>query len=123
MERRETIGGWLSKADGLAFAEYAAEIGIDLAALATILLVRELNHDRLGVLRPLSDAGHAEKGKRVSVRPKRSDLKEEFGQHALRHNLSPDAATSILFRAELRERWLGKCLGLGGNQIDSRSEE
>ena len=107
-----TIGGWLSKEQGIEFEKYSASLGVDLAALATILIVRELNHDRLPSLVELGSRHRTQKGKRVSARTKQVELKERFADHAKKCGLSSDAAASALFRAELAERWLGKCLGI-----------
>lgn len=112
--RRATIGGWLSKPQGKEFEAYAAEIGLDLAALATILIVKELNHDRLAGLVAPKPTSRTDKGRRISARTKQADLKRRFADHAAKHGLSSDAAASVLFRCELSERWLGKCLGLSG---------
>lgn len=119
---REIVGGWLSESEGAAFIDYASEIGIDSAALATILLVRELNHDRLGNLPDRLGASLVRKDRRVTARAKHNGFKEQFAKHAAKYALSSDAAAAAVFRAELRERWLGKCIGLDGNQVDSQSQ-
>lgn len=117
---REIVGGWLSEVEGVAFIEYASAIGIDSAALATILLVRELNHDRLSDLPDRLGDSAVRKDRRVTARAKHSGFRERFALHAAKHDLSSDAAAATLFRAELRERWLGKCIGSNGNQVDSQ---
>lgn len=116
-----TLGGWLTQAQGIEFESYAAEIGLDLAALATILVVRELNHDRLAALIAQGHAHPPIKDRRVSARTRQAEIKLRFADHARKHRLSPDAAASAVFRAELNERWLGKCLGIFGNQVDSQA--
>lgn len=118
---RQVVGGWLTHVEGIAFAEYAYAIGIDEAALATILLVRELNSDRLSSLPERQTSRAVIKQKRVSAGAKQMGLKSRFAKHASKHGLSSDAAAAALFRAELRERWLGKCVGLAGNQVDSQA--
>lgn len=119
---REVVGGWLSESEGVAFIEYASEIGVDSAALATILLMREINHDRLGSLLDREGGSPVHKDRRVSARAKHSGLKERFACHAAKCGVSSDAAAAAVFRAELRERWLGKCIGLHGNQVDSQPD-
>jgi hypothetical protein len=108
------IGGWLSDAEGGAFVQYAAEIGIDSAALATLLLVRELSEDGLCTIRTDGRITAVQKERRITARTVRHDLKERFRAHAAKHGLSSDAAAAAIFRTELGERWLGKCLGLTG---------
>lgn len=117
-----TIGGWLSREQGIEFEAYSAELGLDMAALATILIVRELNHDKLLGLIDSGTRPRSAKGKRVSARTKQVKLKERFSEHAAKHGLSPDAAAAMLFRAELTEKWLGRCLGFRGNQLDSQTQ-
>lgn len=119
---REIVGGWLSEKEGVEFIEYAAEIGIDSNALATILLVRELNHDRLGTLPERFGDRPVRKERRVSARAKHSGFKERFAEHATRHAMSSDAAAATVFRAELREKWLRECVGMMGNQLDSHTQ-
>ncbi len=118
----EIVGAWLSEKEGVDFIDYAAQIGIDSTALATILLVRELNHDRLTRLSGYLVDRPVRKERRVSARAKHSGFKERFAEHAMRHGLSSDAAAAAVFRAELREKWLSQCVGLIGNQVDSHEE-
>ena len=118
---REIIGGWLSESEGVEFIAYAADMGIDSAALATILLVRELNHDRLGGLPDRLGDSLVRKDRRVTARAKLIGFKERFAKHAAKYALSSDAAAATVFRAELRERWLEKCVCQTGNQFDSHS--
>lgn len=115
------IGGWLSVEEGVEFEAYANTLGIDLAALATILVVRELNCDNLSRLDSTGPRPRVSKGKRISARTKQADLKERFGLHALQRGIKPDSAASALFRAELSEHWLWTCLGFKGNQLDSHA--
>lgn len=119
--QKDPIGGWLSVEEGVEFEAYANTLGIDLAALATILVVRELNCDNLSKFDSARPRSRVSKGKRISAHTNLTDLKERFGRHALRHGLRPDPAAAILFRAELSERWLWTCLGFNGNQLDSHA--
>ena len=113
------IGGWLSEADGTEFIEYASKIGIGASALATLLLVRELNHDRMASIIDRGGKGPVQKDRRITARIKRKELKERFAEHARKYALSSDAAAAAVFRAELSEKWLEKCVSLDGNHIDS----
>jgi len=107
--RSVVIGGWLSEADGAEFADYASSLGIDCSALATLLLVRELAANRLEYMLASVSAPYR-KEKRVSARSVRLDLKARFSKHAKDNNVSCDAAAAAVFRTELAERWLIRCL-------------
>ncbi|MBY8332388.1 hypothetical protein [Qipengyuania pacifica] len=109
---KSVIGGWLSEEEGATFAEYASQIGIDAAALATLLLMKELSEGKLGATRKPVINSPVRKGRRVTARTSRLDLKQRFNNHAAAHGLSSDAAAAAVFRTELQERWLGKCVGL-----------
>ena len=112
MASRARIGGWLSVAEGLEFESYATQIGIDHSALATLLIVRELNRDNLSSLATRSGGVCCEKGRRVTASPKGTDWKARFADHARVHSMTPDAAASMIFRFELAEKWLAKELGV-----------
>lgn len=113
-QAKSVIGGWLSEEEGAAFAEYASQIGIDAAALATLLLIKELSEGKLGATRKPVINSPVRKGRRVTARTSRLDLKQRFQDHAAAHGFSSDAAATALFRTELQERWLGRCVGLSG---------
>lgn len=118
VHRRSIIGAWLSADDGHAFSSYAQSLGLDESALATLLLVRELQLKRLANTseKRLDAAG---KVKRVSARPRNPAVESAFAAHAKSVGLRPGRAASILYLAELSERWLERALCLQGNQIDS----
>ncbi|MEC9068126.1 MAG: hypothetical protein VX569_12695 [Pseudomonadota bacterium] len=111
---KSVIGGWLSEEEGAAFVEYASQIGIDSAALATLLLMRELSEGKLGPTRKGVISSPVRKGRRVTARTSRPDLKKRFHEHAAACGLSSDAAAAALFRKELKEKWLGRCVGIRG---------
>jgi hypothetical protein len=109
--QKVVIGGWLSKADGDAFHAYALEIGIDSAALATLLITRELRQRRMADILDPEALTVVRKERRISARTAQAKLKARFVEHAAMHGISSDGAAAAIFRAELREKWLGKCLG------------
>lgn len=117
--QKVVIGGWLSEPDGDAFNAYALEIGIDSAALATLLIVRELNQPRMADILASEALTFVRKERRISARTARVELKARFAEHAAKYDASSDGAAAAVFRAELAEKWLGKCVGVLGNQVDS----
>lgn len=109
---KAVIGGWLSDEEGESFATYAAEIGIDTSALATLLIAREMSENGLGATRANGRSPPLLKGRRISARTARRDLRDRFRAHAAGFGMSSDSAAAAVFRAELEERWLGKVIGL-----------
>lgn len=105
----DAIGTWLSAADGEAFADYCRSLGLDESALATLLLVREVNVGRLQTLTTHCRPPHF-KDKRVTIRPRRSGLREEFDRHAKANGLGIERATALLLVAETQEKWLERLL-------------
>lgn len=119
--QKVVIGGWLSEADGDAFHAYALEIGIDSAALATLLIARELGQPRMADILDPATLTVVRKERRISARTAQTELKARFAEHAAMHGISSDGAAAAVFRAELKEKWLGKCVADVGNQVDSPS--
>lgn len=114
------IGGWLSKEEGEQFQAIALAIGVDECALATILVVRELRVHSLTSRQKEFLLAKVTKGKRITARPRRSDLKEQFSAYAYSLGLSNDAAAAAIFRKEISENWLGNVIQNSGNQLDSQ---
>lgn len=108
---RDAIGAWLSADDGDEYVEYCKGLGLDESALATLLLVREVNAGRLQELKSqvrLPSTKH----KRVTIRPKGSGLREKFMAHAKANGLGMERAAALVLMAETREKWLqGVLLG------------
>lgn len=112
------ITGYLTPVQAAAFQDLAASGGLDVSALANLLIVRELRVNRLRILKADFDAdlGQGERMK-ITAHQRFDVTKEAFSAHAAATGLKPGPAAAILFRAELKERWLTFCLGV--NQFDS----
>ncbi len=112
------ITGYLTPVQAAAFQNHAASGGLDVSALANLLIVRELRTKRLPILKMDFDVD-LPPGERMKVTAhQRLDItKEAFAAHAAETGLKPSPAAAILFRAELKERWL--TFSLGVNQFDS----
>lgn len=105
------IIGYLSSAEATDFREHAAGGGIDVSALANLLITRELRIGRLPNLKGRFSVHlpPADRTKIVAYLRDR-DTKQAFGAHAGAAGLRPTPAAALLFRAELEERWLTLCL-------------
>ncbi|OYW45880.1 MAG: hypothetical protein B7Z08_01395 [Sphingomonadales bacterium 32-68-7] len=114
---RDAIGAWLSADDGDAYVEYCRGLGLDESALATLLLVREVNAGRLHELKALGGLPNF-KQKRVTIRPKGSGLREKFLAHAKANGLGLEQAAALVLMAETREKWLEQVL-LGDAEPDT----
>ncbi|MGN6691135.1 MAG: hypothetical protein ACTHJU_09370 [Sphingopyxis sp.] len=112
------ILGYLSDDEAGAFQQYAADLRLDVTALANLLIVRELRRDRLAALRSRYDRDlSAEPKKKIVAHQSDHDTKAAFKAHANGHDLKPSRAAAIIFRAELAERWLAVSMDL--SQFDS----
>ena len=112
------ILGYLSDGEASAFQQYAAELRLDVTALANLLIVRELRRDRLAVLRVLYDRDLGGQGKKKIVAHQSDhETKVAFKAHAIARDLKPSRAAAIIFRAERAERWLAVSMDL--SQFDS----
>lgn len=106
------IGGWLTKAEGEQFQALATRIGLDESALATILVVRELTIRSLAASPSKPDPGKVVKEKRITARPTRIGLKDQFRDYANLLGASMDATAAAIFRKEIAEDWLGNTIGI-----------
>lgn len=116
------IGGNLRAEELAQFQDYVAGLLITESSLANLLVQRELRLRRLGDLakRYQGAVTTAERGGRVTGHQSTDELKRDFEAHAEKVGLVPGHAATILFRAELQERWLASCVGdVGRNHIDS----
>ena len=108
----------MSPAERDAFEAYAFDHGLDVTALANLLIARELKAQRLEQL--LLNIGP---GTALTVRAKivahtpTDATKSAFAARAEQAGVKPSRAAAILFRAELEERWLERHVFI--NQIDS----
>src|SRR3546814_7271787 len=79
------ILGYLSDDEASAFQQYAAELRLDVTALANLLIVRELRRERLAALRPLHDRDLGGQGKKKIVAHQSDpETKAAFKAHAIR---------------------------------------
>lgn len=105
--------GYLSAADAAEFRAHAASGGLDASALANLLIVRELKLARLAELQKAfaADAALSDRTKIIAHQPD-DRIKSAFTKHAKDAGLKPSPAAAVLFKAELKERWLSRCLVL-----------
>jgi len=107
------IGGWLCPSEKDALDQYLKRVGIRPTAAATLLIVRELRRKRLPELKERYAAPMARGRKRLTAHQPDGKLKQAFTEHAAAFGLDPNPAASILFRAELEERWLENAMESG----------
>ncbi len=107
------IGGNLPPSEFAAFQCYAAGLLISESSLANLLIQRELSLKRLGELakRFEGNVPASERGGRVTGHQSSEELKAAFERHARERSLFSGHAATILFRAELEERWLAEWVG------------
>jgi hypothetical protein len=110
MPKDHQIGGWQRPSEKAALEEYLDQFGIGHAAAATLLFVRELRCNRLSMLKDRFAVPTGSDRKRITVHQPDGGLKTAFKEHAASIGLKPNAAASILLRAELSERWLEKAM-------------
>lgn len=113
MSKEHQIGGWLRASEKQALDEYLRQFAIRPTAAATLLIVRELRRRRLPQLKTVYAESAGNVRRRVTAHPTDASLKQAFIEHAASVGLDPDPAASILFRAELKERWLEQALESG----------
>lgn len=104
------ILGYLLPSECDAFNGYADSMNLNSSAVANLLILRELELQRLSELEHLQrHYPRVECGKIVAHQPQ-GLTKQAFTAHAKRYGLKPTAAAERLFRAELEEGWLEGCL-------------
>lgn len=110
------IGCYMSPADAAKLSAYAADLGVKRPLLVLLLVLRELNCQRLPALRHHYPYESMKKGRgRITARLNERSVKEAFMAHIGKFDMGPDEAAWILFQAELSEKWLEKSLQ-NGNQ-------
>lgn len=106
MPKDHQIGGWLPVAEKQALDGYLRQFAIRPTAAATLLIVRELRCKRLPTLKERYAGSIGTGRKRMTAHQPDGKLKQAFAEHVASVGMDPDPAASILFRAELDERWL-----------------
>lgn len=116
------ITGYLTADERSRLAEYARSHGLDAAALASLLLHREL---RVGRLRDLRSKGRLPKPtecpEKVTIHRIDDLAKGRFKEHAKSCQLKSSPALALLCRAELQERWLEKAMEKAARPTRSES--
>lgn len=108
------IVGYVTSHEAQAFAIYAESVGLDVSALANLLIRREM---RLGRLNQMPVPPVEERSVKITAHLKGEQIKTSFTVHAKRHGLRAGPAATRLYRAELEEHWLATCLAV--NLFDS----
>lgn len=109
------ITAHVSAADAAAFQAYAAGLGLDASALATLLLIRELRVGRLPRLAAVDLSARGAANDKITAHRGDGAVKTRWTAHALTAGLSASKAAAIVFRAELKEQWLNRAV----NEFDS----
>lgn len=105
------IGGYLQPDEHARFKAYANGLGLSESALANLLIVREIRRKRLGVLKVKYLAGKpSESRQRVTAHRPDAVMKAAFLSRSSEEGLKPDQAASIIYRAEINERWLEQAI-------------
>lgn len=104
------ITGYLPRQDAESFQTYAASMGIDKSSLANLLIRRELILNRMATL--VTFQHHEPRALCIKVTAHLTDesAKAAFTAAAERCGLRPGNAASLLFRAEIAERWLERAI-------------
>lgn len=112
------IGGYLKPDEHARFKAYANGLGLSESALANLLLVREIRRKRLRDLKSRYSAGApSESRERVTAHRPDAAIKVAFVARSSEEGLKPDQAASILYRAEISERWLEQ--SIAGKNLES----
>lgn len=106
MPKDYQIGGWLRSSEKDALYEYLKQFGIRPTAAASLLIARELRCKRLPKLKERYGDPAGANRKRLTAHQPNGRLKQAFKEHVALLGMDPDPAASIVFRAELNERWL-----------------
>jgi hypothetical protein len=105
------IGGYLQPDEHARFKAYANGLGLSESALANLLIVREIRCKRLRVLKGKYLTGTpSESRQRVTAHRSDAVMKSAFLTRSGEEGLKPDQAASILYRAEISERWLEQAI-------------
>ena len=104
------ITAYLPSDDAETFLSYSNSLGIDKSSLANLLIVRELQLNRLDSLSRFRHGQSSASCTKVTAHLSDPAIKDAFTASAARHKLRPGTAAGMIFRAELEERWLERSL-------------
>ena len=111
--RFKQIAGYVDIEERARFALYCSAYGISASFLLNLLVRRELEFDRLGILcNAHLRRSCSRKGAKVIAHLENSILNEHFAEHAKAYGLSVASAAAVLVRAELSERWFDQAFRL-----------
>ena len=104
------LGAWLAKTEVKAFREYAAELRVPDSALALLLILRELRLRRLEELGSYRATVPSDERKYLTATGPGAEVVGELQAHVERLGETLNGALTLLFRAELAERWLDRAM-------------
>jgi len=107
------ILGYLPKEECDQFRAYAATLNLEASSLANLLLLRELAQQRLSELKAFRHDIPRNRCGKIVAHQSDDRTKDAFAAHAALYQLKPGPAASLVFRAELTERWLSRSLQIG----------
>lgn len=111
------IGCDMAENEAVELTEYAESLELTRPTLCALLIHRELRRPRLKRLVQLGEVLAVSEGpKRVTVRISDPAFKEAYREHVRSCRLGSDDAAALLFRTELKERWVLNRLSWCGNR-------
>lgn len=103
------IVGYVPDEEADRFGHYASALSLDVSAVATLLIVREISACRLrGLVEQYPAIGGS--GRKIVAHQRNGLLKQAFAGHAAKFDVKSTPAAGSVFRAELHERWLEKAV-------------
>lgn len=113
-QAKPQIGCYMAAADAAKLTDYARNLGVKRSLLVFLLVLRELNCQRLPFLHEQFPYEGKKPGRgRVTARLTTEALKTRFEAHIANHGIRSDEAAWSLFQAELSEKWLENSLWQG----------
>ena len=101
------IIGYVTASEAREFQKYAESFHLNSAPIATLIIARELQLKRLtSLIEEYSEGRSNGERKKIVAHQTTDALKKAFKDHVDKCGLKPSSGAAILFRAELRERWL-----------------
>lgn len=111
------IGCNLTEEEAEDLNRYAAAMELSRPCVCALLVHRELRRPRLKKLKATCPEPFGTGPlKRVTVRIDNPDLKEAFAVHVAGCGMGSDEAAAILFRTEIKEKWVLNSLSWSANR-------